>query len=1072
MGYSLLAIGQQTSGLALTGNNYSAFVGGAFYQQATEPAAAIPMPVGGVLSGLTVAQGVNTGSWSGQLRRNAANANQAISNSAPTSAANDVFGAGDQIDLAWGTSTAGVVGRVQAIFRGLPFHAAVYGSPGQNGSSPLGGNNNFYLSFFGYNGAFVLSQIPTVGVYQRIGAAGTLQGLAVTLSANAAAGVGTVALFKNGANANGIISIGAGLTGAFQDTTHQDAVIVGDQVCGHWFANGNQTVQALCVGFVNPTANSNDVYAFVQSTVPTGSTARYCVFGQTLGFASDALAQIAFGFATTLSGEGLYIQSNAATATSTFGLHKNGAAANQTVSIGAGLTGWFNDTTHTDACTATDAVNHVLVNGGGGTLGIGPLALVSTSSDVVNSPSDTLITTSAASVAPTTGNFGGFAGNTGSPGNYATESPIAYPWPAAGVISGLSAYAPAQSGTWGLQFRKNGASGNQAISNAALASNLSDAVAAGDLIDLQWTTGGSAPIVNAIFASADGTHWANYVGTHLSGVGFTPPGVVYPRFYGAPGGSSVESGQQSRVATPGTISGSAIILMANSTTVTSQAGWRRNGVTVRAVNIGAGLTGLFQFPPVTKDPVAAGDLICGYLSNGNPGGSITFSACGVSFQNTASATNDGFNAFSGVSITVPYYARPTGSFVNSSSSEAFTQLAFGFSVTLSLMEVQITANVASAASTLVSRVNGANGNQLATIGAGLTGWFQDTANIDTLGPTTLANMMLTPGAGGLTATTTTMAMTSAMVWAQSVSESGAAADTVTLLTTLHGTTISETGAALDTVSSNAAYPSAVSEAGAAADTVSSRLASSGDRVSESGAALDTPTSANALPMIVAESGAALDTQALANAFTLIVGEEGIATDASSSAYAPSFDRVSESGAAVDAAIAQYASTATTVFETGDALDTVTAIGAYGTSVIEGGVANDIVFSFLGFAGNYTLEQANAVDTPRVIALVTRPFVYEQGFAYDVSAPGNTRANFVAETGAAQDVSDGFNVIPKMVIEQGDAQDAQIALGRLAYENLTGMSARVVHRHPVVGNILDDETIPLLDDQGVRVFEDS
>lgn len=1071
MGYSLLAIGQQTTGLALTSNYFSAFVGGSFYQQATEPAVAIPMPVGGVLSGLTVAQGVNTGTWSAQLRRNGANANQAISNSAPTSAANDTFGAGDQIDLAWGTSTTGVVGRVQAILRGLPFHAAVYGSPGQNGSNALGGNNNFYLSFFGYNGAFVVTQIPTVGIYQRIGAAGTLQGLAVTLLTNGAAGVGTVKLYKNGADANGIVSIGAGLTGAFQDTTHQDAVIVGDQVCGHWFANGTQNVQALCVGFVNPTAPSNDVYGWVQSTQPTGSTGHYAVFGQTLGYATDALAQIAFGFATTLSGEGIYIQSNAATAASTLGLHKNGVAGNQTVSIGAGLTGWFNDTTHTDACTATDAVNHVLVNGGGGTLGIGPLALVSTSSDVVNSPSDTLITTSGTSIAPTTGNFCGFAGNTNAPTNLPTEAGAAYPWPAAGVISGLSAYAAAQSGTWGLQFRKNGANGNQSISNAALASNLSDAVAAGDLIDLQWTTGGSAPIVNAIFASADGTHWTNYAAIHLSGVTYTPPGSIFIRLYGAPGGIGTEAPQQSRVATPGTLSRYTIIVTANSITTTSQSVIRKNAANGnQAVNIGAGLTGVFTNAGQT-DAVVAGDLICGSLVNGNPGGTITFSACGASFHNIASATNDGFNAFSGSSITVPYYGRPTGAFVYSSSSEALAQLAFGFNVTLSLMEVQITANVASAASTLVSRVNGANGNQLATIGAGLTGWFQDTANIDTLGPTTLANMMLTPGTGGLTATTTTMAMTSAMTWVTSASDTGAAADTVTLVTTLHGTTISESGAAADTPTSNATYPSAVSEAGAAADTVSSRLASSGDRVSESGAALDTPTSANSLPMIVAESGAALDTETSANAFTLIVGEAGIASDASSSAYAPSFDSVSESGAAVDSATAQYASTATTVFETGAALDTVTAIGAYGTSVIEGGVANDIVFSFLGFAGNYTLEQANAVDTPSVIALVTRPFVYEQAFAYDVSEPGNTRANFVAETGAAQDVSDGFNVIPKMVVEQGDAQDAQIALGRLVYQSLTGMSARVVHRHPVVGGILDDETIPLLDDQGVPIFED-
>lgn len=80
--------------------------------------------------------------------------------------------------------------------------------------------------------------------------------------------------------------------------------------------------------------------------------------------------------------------------------------------------------------------------------------------------------------------------------------------------------------------------------------------------------------------------------------------------------------------------------------------------------------------------------------------------------------------------------------------EARCQTLIKDSYTLADLYVRIIGNATIANSTVRSRINGANGNQIVTIGAGATGVFQDAVNSDALVSGNLANSEVTTGAGG------------------------------------------------------------------------------------------------------------------------------------------------------------------------------------------------------------------------------------------------------------------------------------------------------------------------------------
>lgn len=72
---------------------------------------------------------------------------------------------------------------------------------------------------------------------------------------------------------------------------------------------------------------------------------------------SDALTRTRMGFSATVERLRTYVSANSSATTSTVTLYKNGVATAAQVSIPAGATGWFEDTSHSVAFSASDEGN-------------------------------------------------------------------------------------------------------------------------------------------------------------------------------------------------------------------------------------------------------------------------------------------------------------------------------------------------------------------------------------------------------------------------------------------------------------------------------------------------------------------------------------------------------------------------------------------------------------------------------------------------------------------------------------------------------------------------------------------
>jgi hypothetical protein len=200
--------------------------------------------------------------------------------------------------------------------------------------------------------------------------AATLKNYAVNVQSNSRNGTTTVRVRKNGANGNGVISIGASSSGVFEDLVNTDTIADGDVVCWSIAVGGSsgnivrdslacdaETINGKAMLFGGGTYSPN-----------FGSTKYATLVGDTNGneysaTETDVQARIlGTGPVTRLHA---YVSVNSVNAASTVTLRRNTADATQVASITATTTGRFEDTTHEDTYTAgSDLTNIKFVTGG------------------------------------------------------------------------------------------------------------------------------------------------------------------------------------------------------------------------------------------------------------------------------------------------------------------------------------------------------------------------------------------------------------------------------------------------------------------------------------------------------------------------------------------------------------------------------------------------------------------------------------------------------------------------------------------------------------------------------------
>jgi hypothetical protein len=217
-------------------------------------------------------------------------------------------------------------------------------------SSPSGWNNN--------NSTEALEQT-------KVDKAGIISTLTCRFSANASNGTTSVTTRKNGADGNVTISIGTGLTGFVSDVVNSDTIAVDDLVNLKVINGGvgNCSISNTRVVF-NSTGSAVELFGNAGVSSSANNTTAYILIGGGGGSnGTDSVVIMRTRAPATWSNFQAYFNSNARTTTTTLGTRINTTNGNQVLSVGAGLTGLFRDTTHTDAVAAGDNIKGYRTNG-------------------------------------------------------------------------------------------------------------------------------------------------------------------------------------------------------------------------------------------------------------------------------------------------------------------------------------------------------------------------------------------------------------------------------------------------------------------------------------------------------------------------------------------------------------------------------------------------------------------------------------------------------------------------------------------------------------------------------------
>jgi hypothetical protein len=204
----------------------------------------------------------------------------------------------------------------------------------------------------------LLSNTVEANAQASLPIAGNLHGLHMAVTANTWSGATTVRLRKNTGNGNQVISIGAGLTGLFADTTNNDAVITTDVINYSVICSGAGSITFIAIGETFDATNDTEstVASFLSAAVSSG-TKFVSIAGRQVSSSTESAVQNVFGIAGTLDKIGCFVNTNASTAVTTVALRKNGASGTGTFTIGASTTGAFQDIlTPGDALVASDLV--------------------------------------------------------------------------------------------------------------------------------------------------------------------------------------------------------------------------------------------------------------------------------------------------------------------------------------------------------------------------------------------------------------------------------------------------------------------------------------------------------------------------------------------------------------------------------------------------------------------------------------------------------------------------------------------------------------------------------------------
>jgi hypothetical protein len=213
----------------------------------------------------------------------------------------------------------------------------------------------------------------------RIEVTGTWKNLTAYVHANNRGNTTTIRSRKNAANGNQVISVPAGQTGWFTDSTHTDSISPGDIVdigvtLGANDANFNVTV--ITSEFETTTDTGVVVTGDSDPETQAAGTTRYlAITGYTDPWTSEAGTKVTVPFACTWSKLSCNVEVNGTTDSTTLRTRKNGMNGGQSLTIPASTTGRFQDLSSSDSVAINDDINYQSITGaGGGVLSYGSIS--------------------------------------------------------------------------------------------------------------------------------------------------------------------------------------------------------------------------------------------------------------------------------------------------------------------------------------------------------------------------------------------------------------------------------------------------------------------------------------------------------------------------------------------------------------------------------------------------------------------------------------------------------------------------------------------------------------------------
>lgn len=210
----------------------------------------------------------------------------------------------------------------------------------------------------------------------RFRSACTLKNLFFNAASNASDQPLTLVSRINGGNGNLTITIPASTNGIFEDTSNSDSVSDGDLVClqaSVAAGSGSCIVSPIAIT-AEWSATQDDGFCGTGTSGEARTASATVHYFSPIGYISaltvttESQAQIPPGYDVTFSNLRIYISSNTYSAAGTLRFRNAGADGNQSVSLTASTTGWFEDTSNSDLVAAADQFAVSIVGGTSGSI--------------------------------------------------------------------------------------------------------------------------------------------------------------------------------------------------------------------------------------------------------------------------------------------------------------------------------------------------------------------------------------------------------------------------------------------------------------------------------------------------------------------------------------------------------------------------------------------------------------------------------------------------------------------------------------------------------------------------------